>query len=297
VAERTVRATGSIYDLGYRSYTGERLGRPYAVFSLFVFSLRAVFGLGRSAWAKVFAFGLAFVALLPAFIQLAVAALAPVEFEYAEPATYFGLFTIVLVLFCGATAPEIVGRDQRNKTLALYFSRSLFRVDYVAAKLAALTAALLAVQLLPQAMLVIGNAVATEDVMQGLADDADLVPPILASSFLAALAMAALSLAIASQTPRRAWSTGALVVFFVISTTLGETLAESLTGDARQYSMLISPIGVLEGAAYWMFDVAPDEESGLAKAGLEGGYYLLASLGYILLAGAVLFRRFLRLSV
>jgi ABC-2 type transport system permease protein len=297
VSEGSVRPAGSIYDLGYRSYTGERLGRPYAVFSLFVFSLRSIFGLGRSAWAKVFAFGLAGIVLLPAVVQLAIAALAPADFEYATPATYFGFISIVLALFCAATAPEIVGRDQRNKTLPLYFSRSLSRSDYVVAKLAALTVALLAVQLLPQALLVVGNAVATEDVVQGLADDADLVPPILASSSLAAVAMAAISLAIVSQTPRRAWATGALVVTLVIATSVGETLANTLTGDARQYGLLVSPLGVLEGATFWLFDEPPDPNTGLAKASLEGGYYLLAGLAYTLVAAGILFRRFLRISV
>ena len=36
-------------------------------------------------------------------------------------------------------APELVGRDQRNRSLALYFSRAVSRSDYVLAKLAALT--------------------------------------------------------------------------------------------------------------------------------------------------------------
>ena len=40
-ALRAASATGAIYDLGYRGYDGPRLGRRYAVATLFWASLRA----------------------------------------------------------------------------------------------------------------------------------------------------------------------------------------------------------------------------------------------------------------
>ena len=36
---------GSIFDLGYRRYAGARLGRRYAIESLYVHSLRAAFAM------------------------------------------------------------------------------------------------------------------------------------------------------------------------------------------------------------------------------------------------------------
>ena len=47
-------ATGVIHDIGYQRYTGPRLGRGYAVRSLYAHGLRTAFGLGRSAKAKIF---------------------------------------------------------------------------------------------------------------------------------------------------------------------------------------------------------------------------------------------------
>ena len=38
---------GSIYDLGYRRYDGVRLGRRHSVLSLYFYTLRGAFGLGR----------------------------------------------------------------------------------------------------------------------------------------------------------------------------------------------------------------------------------------------------------
>ncbi|HLF79487.1 MAG TPA: ABC transporter permease subunit, partial [Dehalococcoidia bacterium] len=233
MAEQT-RAAGNIYDLGYRPYSGPRLGRRYAVTSLFLFSLRAVFGLGRPAWSKVFPWGLAVIASIPALVQLAIAALAPADLTLIRHEDYFGYVQVILALFCAVSSPEIVGRDQRNHTLALYFSRALSRADYVSAKVGALTVALGAVLLLPQIVLLLGSAVATDDLVGYMRDNVDLVPPIAASSALAAAFMASVSLAIASQTSRRAFATGAVLAYFVIFATLGGILVETTTGDVQK---------------------------------------------------------------
>ena len=43
---------------------------------------------------------------------------------------------ILVLLFCAAQAPELLGRDQRFGVLPLYFSRALARLDYALAKVA-----------------------------------------------------------------------------------------------------------------------------------------------------------------
>jgi len=58
-------AGGSIYDLGYRGYRGERLGRRHAVASLVRQSFRQCWGLGRPARAKIVPIGLAALATVP----------------------------------------------------------------------------------------------------------------------------------------------------------------------------------------------------------------------------------------
>lgn len=298
MSERTPPAlrTG-IYDLGYRSYDGARLGRAYAAYSLFIYSLRAVFGLGRSAMSKVFPFGLTVIALLPALVQLAVAALAPADFEFARAETYFGFVGIVVALFCAVSAPEVVGRDQRHHTLALYFSRSLSRADFVSAKLAAMAMALFLVLIAPQVILMTGNAVATDKIVDYFKDNANDIPPVFASSVLVAMMMGSVSLAIASQTPRRAWATGAVIVYFVVATTIGAVLLETLSGDGRGYALLISPLHVLEGSISWIFNVRPEQGSDLLKAEIDGVFYFLAAVGYTGVGMVVLYRRFLGLSV
>jgi ABC-2 type transport system permease protein len=286
-----------IYDLGYRRYEGGRLGRLYAVLSLYLYTLRAIFGLGRSAMSKVFPIGLAIIAMVPALIQLAVAAVAPAEFEYTSPENYFGFVSLVLALFCAVSAPEVIGRDQRNHTLSLYFSRSLSRVDYVSAKLAALGSGVFMVLVIPQALLLAGNAVSTEEIVDYMKGNVDLLPPILAGALLIGGMMSGASLAIGSQTPRRAWATGAVIAYFVIATALGSILFETIGGDDGGYALLLSPFAVLNGAVSWIFGAEPEAGSEVAEAGLDGVTYLAAALGYTVLSLGLLYRRFTRMAV
>jgi hypothetical protein len=109
--------------------------------------------------------------------------------------------------------------------------------------------------------------------------------------------MAAITLAISSFTSRRAFATGAVIGAFVILTTVGAILVETLEGDSQKYSLLASPLLILEGAIYWLFGVDPPADSDITEAGLNGVYYLLAALAYTAACLALLYRRILRMSV
>ena len=125
------RRRSNIYDLGYRHYDGPRIGRRGTLLTLYVHSLRSAFGLGRRATSKIFPFALAVFAFVPAIIQLGVGAIVSGVDQHVDlfkHEDYFTYVRIILVLFCAAVAPELVGRDQRNRTLSLYFSRAVSRL-------------------------------------------------------------------------------------------------------------------------------------------------------------------------
>jgi ABC-2 type transport system permease protein len=235
--------------------------------------------------------------LLPAGAQLAIAAIAPLEVEIVRPEDYFGYVQVILALFCAVVTPELLGRDQRTRTLALYFARALSRADYVTAKLGGLGVSIFAVLFLPQVALYAGSALASQDVVDYLVDDAGRIPPVFASSLLVALYMSSVSLAIAGQTPRRAISTAAILAFFVVFTTIGAILVETTSGDLQQAFVFFSPVAVLDGAIRWLFGVEPPADTGVAEAGVHGAYLLLGALAHCGLALAVLYRRFARLAV
>ena len=109
--------------------------------------------------------------------------------------------------------------------------------------------------------------------------------------------MASISLAIASQTARRALATGAVLGYFALFSAIGAILAETLTGDARQYTLLVSPGNLLNGAVLWLFSASPEAGSDLDSAGLATGYYFLAAWVYVVVSVAFLLRRLLRQAV
>lgn len=252
-------ATGAIYDLGYRRYDGPRLGRWHAVSTLFWASLRAAFGMGRSGRAKIVPWGLAVFALIPALVAVAIIALVG---EGISPFTYDNYLwqvQITFALFVAAQAPELVNGDMRHRVLALYFSHPLERLDYAAAKLCALVAALLLLALTPQLVLFVGNLLTSTDVVAGLRDQAGALPQIIGTSLLYAVTLSAIGIAIAAFTPRRAYATGAIIAFFLVTGAVSTILGEATRGSLSDWAPLIDPFALIDGTRDWLLGDSIDE--------------------------------------
>jgi len=287
---------GSIYDLGYKRYEGARLGRRHAIWALYIYSVRGVFGIGRSLSSKVGPMGLAIIALLPAVIQVGVAAIAPEDVEVWRPEDYYFIIQVVLAVFCAVVAPELVARDQRTQTLSLYFSRALRRQDYALAKFAALTTGMLAITVIPQVIMFVGNGLAADDFGDYLQDKWRDLPSILGSAILLSGFIAAIGLVIAAQTPRRAYSTVAILAAFVLTAPVGGILFEAADQDVGRFALLISPFHVVQGFTFWFFGATFDPETQHAKADLPGVAYAIDAVLVALLMLALLLRRYGRIS-
>ena len=303
VTERTTApgesAAGSIYDLGYQHYTGIRLGRRAAFLALYTDSLRACFGLGRPGRAKIVPVGLLVMALVPAVIAVAVEALLggvaggrvqnPIRYD-----NYFGATVQIIVLFVAAQAPELVGRDQRHHVLSLYFSRALKRLDYAVAKLAALISALLILLLLPQAAIFAGKVLGGKDIAAAFGDNVGVVPAILLSSVASAIVMAAVALAVACLTPRRAYATAAIFATFYITAAVVGVANFAAHGDLGRYILLLAPTNTLEGVTAWLFGTQLNEP--LSEAAIGGGIYALSTVVLAIVPIGVLLRRYARIA-
>lgn len=288
-------SAGSIYDLGYRHYDGPRLGRRHAILSLYLYSLRAAFGIGRRTSSKIFPVILVVVAFIPATIQLGIASIATGAIDIFHPYDYFGFVQLPVALFCAAVAPEMGGRDQRTRTLSLYFSRALRRTDYAYAKLAAFATALLVLTLLPQAVLYFGNALSGNDAAGYLQDNWKDIPRIIVNGLALSAMMAAVSLAIAAQTPRRAYSTVAVIALFVVTFPIAAILVNGI-GGAGHWAILLSPFDFLYGTSLWLFNIEPDADSPLGHAGLSMWIYPATTLAYTAVCSVLVVRRFERIA-
>jgi ABC-2 type transport system permease protein len=284
-------AGGTIYDIGYRRYEGPRLGRGGAVGAVVGAGLRAVFGFGRSGRAKIIPWGTVILAILPAIVAVAVRVLAgeiiPDLYSYED---YIGQIGGLLAIFLAAQAPELVVNDIRYRVLPLYFSRPMSRVDYIGAKLAALSLGLLALTLAPVLILFLGRVLSSDDVVAALGDEIGSLPAIVGNGVLHAVVLASLGLAISSMAARRAYAAGAVLAVFLVGGVLSDILNEA-GGAFAGWAPFLYPLTVIDGARQWIFggEVATSSVSssgvplpvfGLAAALLLLGSWLVLALRY-----------------
>ena len=207
--------TGVIHDIGYRRYTGRRLGRAQIIRALYWHSLRSAFGIGRGAKAKIVPVITFVVICLPAVASaVAVAQGQPRLVPYD---TYvFQLRVVVMIIYIAAQAPELVSRDLRSHVLPLYFCRPLRRMDYPLAKLAAFITACLAMIEIPLLLLYVGTITQAHGGSAIWHQTKALIPGLLVGLMWAVL-LASIGLVLASLSGRRAYATGAIAIFFFLT--------------------------------------------------------------------------------
>ena len=295
---------GSIFDLGYQSYVGPRLGRRSAVRALFTQTIRACFGIGRGGRAKIAPFTLAGLAVLPAALAVGFAALAAQAgpggevIEDASPirySIYHGLVSVLIMLFCAAQAPELFGRDQRYGVLPLYFSRVLTRTDYALAKVFGLMVALFAVDIAPYLILFVGRVFVAPDPATGLADEIAQVPRFLLQSLLVAGFFGGIASVIAAWTPRRAYATAAIIAVFIIPPIIVAIISSQTSQDLARVIILFSPGDILDGTNAAIFGSIPDSPV-VASVDLPGWTYLAAAAIGIVATVGLTVRRYLRIA-
>jgi len=307
--------TGVIHDIGYRRYTGRRLGRAQIVRALYWHSLRSAYGLGRGAKAKIIPVLTFAVMCLPAVVN-AVA----IENGQARIVPYdtylFQLRVVVMIIFIAAQAPELVSRDLRSHVLPLYFCRPLRRLDYPLAKLAAFITACLAIIEIPLLLLYLGTIAQAHSGTAIWAQTRALIPGLLVGLMWAVL-LAAIGLALASLSGRRAYATGAIAIYFFLTWILagiliavtqrnvvravvvhpppgavakgappgapgpGTFVAHEITQvptTAAHLSGLVSPFTTLDGVRLWLGGTSPGPVPGVGGYGALYGAMLLVLL-------------------
>lgn len=285
---------GTIYDIGYRRYDGERRGRSEAIVAIVAAGLRAIFGLGRSGRSKILPWGAVVLALMPAVVAIATKVLIGDLITLYEYETYLWDIGALFPIFLAAQAPELVVNDIRFRVLPLYFSRPISRLDYVAAKLAALALGLLALTLAPVLVLWVGRVLATEDVVAALGDEIGALPGIVGSGLLHAVVLALIGLAICAVAGRRAYAAGAILALFLIGGGVSG-IFEAQGGGLETFAPFTNPLAILDGTREWLFGgIAPG--SPVAAADVAPPIYGLATLLLIALCAAVLTLRYRRIT-
>lgn len=296
---------GSIYDLGYQGYHGHRMPRSGVVAALFGQTLRACYGIGRGARAKIVPFALAAMALIPAIVAVGIAALvaqagpagsrlssfSPIRYD-----TYAGVIAVFVMLFSAAQAPELFGRDQRFGVLPLYFSRALARTDYAVARTGGLAAGLLLMVLVPQLLLFVGRLLTATDPGTGWQAESPNLLPILLQGLLTVGLLGGIAAAIASHTPRRAYATAAIIAVFIIPPVIVGLVANIGRGGLGRYVVLLSPGDVLQHTNEVLFRTFADGPEVLGRDLPDAVYVAVAIIGIVVSVGVTI-RRYRRIAV
>lgn len=286
-----------LYNIGYRHYEGSRLGCAYARRSLFSQSLRGAYGLGRSTKSKVLPMVLLAVMCLPAGIIVAVAVFTKTNDLPVEYPRYAIYLQAVIGLYVAAQAPQSVSRDLRFKTIPLYFSRPIATADYVVAKYAAMTCALLIFTAAPLLILYVGALLAKLD----FAHQSAGVAQGLVSVALLSLLFAGIGLVIAALTPRRGFGVAAVIAVLTISygavsAVQGIAFDQGSTGAISWFG-LFSPITLIDGVHTAFLGANSSFPGSYGPGAATGAVYLVVLLGLIAGSYGLLLRRYRKVGL
>lgn len=283
-------STGVIHDIGYRHYDGARLGRGRAVLALTVHSLRGVFGLGRTARAKIIPFLLVGVMMLPAVVSIAIMAVIKEKgLGYTE---YAAIMQAVLAIFLASQAPYTVAPDLRFRVLPLYLSRPVTLVDYVGAKLAAMTTAMFLLLAVPLTVLFIG------ELLIDLPGDTPTAAYLtsMAGAVCYAVLLACIGVAIASFTPRRGLGVASVIAFYLLTSAVSTVLfatMESMGNDtAAAWAWLINPFFLVDAAVQVGIFGANPAQSSIYPSGAGTVVAIVIMLALIALSVTALIMRY-----
>jgi ABC-2 type transport system permease protein len=243
--------TSTIHDLGYRRYTGPRVNASGAWSALYVQSLRAMFGLGRPAKAKVIPILVIVVSMLPALglLTAASASKGQVPIRYGQ---LIGAQLVLFVLFLAAQVPEVLSRDQQHRLLPLLFTRDVSRNAYALSRFGAIFTALFLVSLAPLLLLYLGEIGIAKDPAATFKTMGERIGPVLAQSTLTAIAMSGIGAALAAWTPRRAYATAAIFGAFLLLAAVATGL-DDLAGVSVRSAELLDPLRALRTMALILF--------------------------------------------
>ena len=287
--------TGAVYDRGYRPYEGDRGLRGASTYALYKASIRRALGIRRS-WRQKFApLVLLAIVTIPAVVNVGIGYVTRDRgidrFEIITYREYVGVSS-ALLLFVALVAPDVMCPDRRQRVLPLMFARPLTGIDYVVAKVGAITSILFAFSFLPQVVLFVGNMLVSDSAAHYFTGHLDVLWKVPVAVFLLAIYYAVIGVAIASMTDRRIVAGAAVIGLFLVTS----ISSAAIVGDFRPgHGSAAGVINVLAVPLYlrdlvFLRHVDPDTPlTGVAHAGwLALGTYLAV----LLLGIGVLLQRY-----
>ena len=264
--------TGAVFDLGYKPYEGERLGRSGAIKAIVKDGVRRVMGLRRKARKKVYPWTLVVLAVVPAAVFVGLAfiwgSFAPdADSPFGGIAEYMGWSGAMVMLFVALAAPELLIPDREEGVLAVYSSRPLTAGDYVAARIGALFTVVASFILLPNLLMYVGlAALDSRGLGAALIGDVDDLARVLATMLAYIAGYGAPALLISTYLKRTGPAAGTYLAVMFGSAAFAEAFQRIDFVGAR-FGTMLSVLQHPEIIRNWVFD-SPQEAAPIA-AGFE----------------------------
>jgi ABC-2 type transport system permease protein len=297
-------STGTVFDIGYQSYTGQREGRKRPRLGIYKNGLRTALGIGRGGRAKIlpwfFIMLLAVIGLIMAMVAGAanrvIGAGAAEQLNLPSHADYYGIASIVTFVFAALVAPELLCRDKREGVINLYLVRPLTGTDYIVYRWLAFFTVMTAACWLPQIILFIGLCLGDAVPWDYLKSNWKDIPRFLAAGLALSAYATSLAMLTASFTTRRAYASVFLVGLFVITTPFTTGLAAEIGGTVGQWISMFNLSNIPVHVNDLIFDdtsaitsIAPARE---LRPSIRVGWYFLWTAG----ASVILWWRYRRLT-
>jgi ABC-2 type transport system permease protein len=296
--------TGTVFDIGYRNYTGRREGRGRGRKAVFKDGVRTALGLGRGGRAKVLPWFFIGVLSAIAFIMALVAGAAErlggpgtaARANLPSHSDFNGIASIVMFVFAAVVGPELLCPDRRNGVINLYLVRPLTGSDYIVSRWAAFLSVMIAAAWLPQIILFLGLSMGDPLPMEYLGKHWLDIPKFLLAGVAMAVYATTLALLTASFTTRRAYASVFLVGLFVITTPFTIGLAQEVAGRAGQWISMFNLTNIPVHVNDIIFDNVSEvtKEAPARKLGewIRVSWYF----AWTIVPGAVLWSRYRRLT-
>jgi ABC-2 type transport system permease protein len=296
--------TGTVFDIGYQRYSGQREGRGRGRLAVYKDGLRTALGLGRGGRAKILPWF--FIAVLSA-IALVMALVAGAAERLGGPGTaerinlpshsdFYGIASIIMFVFGAVVAPELLCRDRREGVINLYLVRPLTGSDYIVSRWLAFLTVMIAAAWLPQIILFLGLCGGDPKPMEYFTKHWADIPKFLLAGVAIAAYATTLAMLTASFTTRRAYASVFLVGLFVISTPFTIGLADEIKGTAGQWISMFNltniPVHVNDIIFGSLSEVTKEAPARLLPASTRISWYF----GWTLIPAAILWFRYRRLT-
>ena len=297
-------ASGTVFDIGYQSYTGEREGRRRALTAVYKDGVRIALGLGRGPRAKAlpwfFLAVLSMIGLVMAIIAGAANSLGgqgtAEKMNLPSHAQYYGIASMILFVFASIVAPELLCRDRREGTINLYLVRPLTGSDYVAARWLAFLSVMLVAAWLPQTILFLGLCGGDPDPLKYLQLHWVDIPRFLAAGLAMSAYLTTIAMLVASFTTRRAYAAVFLVGLFAITTPFTVGAAEEIHGAVGQLISMFALSNIPLHVSDMIFGATSDPTEEAPARALGSTVLFLWYLAWTSGMAAILWFRYRRLT-